>query len=183
MQTTVRRLSVVSATSTPRRRLIRVAQPRTSPVSSNETSPEVVDTRWLEPGKSRKAAILMSVAIYGAMLFAMLQPDSMEYTLKMFSATSGPFGTPLWLIVALSVTVVFLPLPFAFYHLFQIMFRGASEGRRLSGFGIVHSVFAVPSRHPDLRRSRFIVLLILGGYIAAMFIYAFLADEAAIRQP
>lgn len=115
-------------------------------------------------------------------MFAMLQPDSMEHTQKMFGAV-GPFGTPLWVGVAIAVTLVFLPLPFAFFHLFQIVFRGASEGARISGFGIVHSVFTVPSRYPDLRRSRVVVLLILGGYILAMFTYAFLADEAAIRQP
>ena len=148
-----------------------------SPVSS----PAVVDPRWLEPGKPRKAAILMSIVIYGTLMFAMIQPDSMEHTQNVFGAI-GPFGTPLWVGVALAVTLVFLPLPFAFTHLFQIVFRGASEGARISGIGIVHSVFTVPSRHPDLRRSRVIVLLILGGYIFAILTYAFLADEAALRR-
>ena len=152
-------------------------------MSSTEASPEVIDTRWLEPGKSRKATIITSVAVYGAWLFAMLQPDAMEHTRKMFSVTNGSFGTPFWLTVAFAVTAVLLPMPLAFFHLFQIMFRGASEGRRISGFGVVHSVFTVPSRYPDLRHSRLIVLLILGCHIFAMFTYAFLADEAALGRP
>ena len=137
----------------------------------------VLDPRWLQPARVNKATAITSVAILAALLFAMLHPDSMPHNQEAFGDIATHLGLPLWGCVTSIVCLVYLPIPYALWHLFRIVFRAASEGATISKFGIVRAVFTVPSRHPDLKALRLIVLSILGGYIVAAFTYAFLADE------
>ena len=144
--------------------------------------PRLVDESWLQPARVTKATVILSLMILTGLLAALLHPDSMPHNQEAFGDVASRLGVPLRAFVAALVAVVFLPLPFAFWHLFRIIFRGASEGETMSRFGLVRAVFTVPERHPDLRTSRLIVLIILGGYITAMFTYAYMADERDLER-
>lgn len=145
-------------------------------------SHRVIDARWLKPARLIKATVILSVVILAALLAALLHPDSMAQNQESFGDFATKFGMPLRTFVAVIVVTAWLPLPFAFWHLFRIVFRGASEGEPMGKFGLVRAVFTVPSRHPDLRQSRLIVVLILGGYIVTMFTFAYLADERDLKR-
>ncbi len=145
-------------------------------------SPRVVDARWLQTSRLLKATVILSVVILAVLLAALLHPDSLPHNQEAFGAIANKLGVPLWAFVTAIVGVAWLPLPFAFWHLNRIVFRGASEGGSISRFGLVKAVFTVPSHHPDLRVSRLIVLFILGGYIVALFTYAYIADERDFQR-
>ena len=81
---------------------------------------------WNDPKRIRNAAILFSLAMYGATLAAVLQPDSLPTFRAVFG--ESPLGMPLRLFAGLYFTVLFLPLPFAAWHGFKILFRGALPG-------------------------------------------------------
>jgi len=144
--------------------------------------PRVIDERWLQPTRQIKATVILSLVILAVLLAALLHPDSMAHNQEAFGDIATQLGMPLRIFVIVIVVAVWLPLPFAFWHLFRIVFRGVSEGESLSKFGIVRAVFIVPEHHPDLRVSRLIVILILGGYIVTMFTSAYLADERDLKR-
>lgn len=145
-------------------------------------TPRVVDARWLQPARLIKATVILSVVILAVLLAALLHPDPEPHNQEAFGAIATQLGIPLWAFVTVIVGLAWAPLPFAFWHLNRILLRGLSEGETISKFGIVRAVFTVPSRHPDLRVSRLIVLFILGGYIAALFTYAYIADERELQR-
>ena len=124
-------------------------------------SPLVVDARWLQPAQLIKKTVILSAVILAVLLAAFLHPDSMPHNQEAFGAIAIKLGVPLWAVVTAIVGVAWLPLTFAFWHLNRILLRGLSEGETISSFGMVKAVFTVPSRHPDLRVSRLIVLFIL----------------------
>ena len=145
-------------------------------------TPPTTDARWLQPARVTQATIIGSLVIFAGLLFALLHPDSMPQTQEVFGGMAAKTGLPLWAVVVLVVGIAYLPFPFALWHLFRIVFRGASEGEVISKFGLVRAIFTVPSRHPDLRGSRWMVLLIFGGYLVAILIFAYLADERDMER-
>jgi hypothetical protein len=162
-----------------------IARERMPDVKMKEADPskiQVLDPRWLEPARLMKATVLISVLILGTLLFALLNPDSMPHNQEAFGGLAAKLGLPLWAVVTLLVCVAYLPLSFAFYHLFRLVFRGASEGGGISLLSLLRAVFVVPSRHPDLRASKWIVILILGGYLAAILTWAYFADERDLER-
>lgn len=149
--------------------------------ASHQVSP-VRDARWLQPVRPVFAAAILSLMILAVLLSVLLSPDSMPRTQEIFGGMAAKVGVPVWFFVSFITAVAWLPLPFAFWHLFRIVFRGAWEGGPISGFGMLRSVFTVPSRHPDLKAARLIVILVLGSYLVAMFSYAYIADERDLKQ-
>ena len=145
-------------------------------------TPPTMDARWLEPARLTKATVLISLALYACVLFALLNPDSMPQNQETFGDMAAKTGLPLWAFVTLAVSLACIPLPFAFWHFFRILFRGASEGTGISMFGMLRCLFTVPNRHPDLRISRWIVFLIFGSYLVAIFTFAYLADERDLER-
>lgn len=133
---------------------------------------------WNDPKRLRKATLGMSCGFYVLILFAILHPDSMPQSERLFGA--APLGLPLWFFMALLVTLVFAPLPFAFWHGYRIIFRAMSDGGRLSKLNMIRYLFTTANHHPDLRRSRVIVLTILFVYLASMFGWAYYEDEKDI---
>ncbi|MCE9609280.1 MAG: hypothetical protein K8R23_03535 [Chthoniobacter sp.] len=147
-----------------------------------KNTPIVLDARWLQTARITKATVIVSLAILAALLMGFLHPDSAPHNQEAFGNIALKLGVPLRVFVIVVVGVAYLPLPLAFWHLFRIVFRGASEGVAISKFWIARAVFTVPRRHRDLRVSRLIVLLILGGYIVAMLTYAYIADERDLKR-
>ncbi|HBJ87630.1 MAG TPA: hypothetical protein DDZ88_27990 [Verrucomicrobiales bacterium] len=136
-----------------------------------------LNARWLDPARLTKATVILSLVILAALLIALLHPDSAPNNQKVFGELATKVGLSLRPLVILIVCIVWLPLPIAFWHLSQILLRSASEGGSLSKLGIVRSIFVIPGRHPDLKVSRLVVLLVLGGYIVAILTCAYIADE------
>ena len=129
--------------------------------------PAQLAAAWNDPKRVLLATILCSVAMYGAVLSAMLHPDSMPTSVKVFG--ERPLGMPLRLFVALFFTLLSVPIPVGAWHSYRILFRAASEGRGFSKQEIIMSLLRTPSSHPDLRRSRRIVLGVGTFYLALMF--------------
>jgi preprotein translocase subunit SecG len=139
----------------------------------------VLDARWLERGRLIKATIIVSAAFLLAILAVLVSPESARQNQEVFGGLSAWLGLPLLPVVLLAACGAYFPLPFAFWHLFRIVFCGAAEGGTISKFGVVKALFEVPRRHPDLRMSRLIVIVILGGYMATTLTLAYIADERA----
>ncbi len=130
--------------------------------------PAQLAAAWNDPKRVLLATILCSVAMYGAVLAAMLHPDSMPTSVAVFG--ESPLGLPLRLFVILFFTLLSVPIPIGVWHTYRILFRAASEGG--GGFSkheIIASLLRTPSSHPDLRRSRRIVLGVGAFYLALMF--------------
>ncbi len=130
-------------------------------------NPAQIAAGWNDPKRVRLATILASLAMYGAVLSAMLHPDSVPTSVAVFG--NRPFGLPLPLFVVLFFTLLSVPLPFGVWHAYRILFRGASEGIGFSKHEIIRSLLRTPSFHPDLRRSRYIVLGVGTFYLLLMF--------------
>ncbi len=65
---------------------------------------------WNDAGRIRKATLLLSVALYAGLLFALLHPDSMPQWERFLGV--HPFGLPLIIFVTFVITIFYLPLPF-----------------------------------------------------------------------
>lgn len=141
-------------------------------------TPAELATAWNDPKKVRTAAIVLSVAIYGAVMFAMLHEDSMPTSIKVFG--EKPLGLPLRVFIGVFFSVLMIPLPFAAWHGYRILFRHASEGGSLGQVAMVRSLFTATKIHPELKRSQVIVLAIITFYLALMFGWAFYADSRGI---
>ena len=129
--------------------------------------PAQLAAAWNDPKRALLATILCSVAMYGAVLSAMLHPDSMPTSVKVFG--ERPLGMPLRLFVALFFTLLSVPIPVGAWHSYRILFRAASEGRCFFKQEIIMSLLRTPSSHPELRISRRIVIGVGAFYLALMF--------------
>lgn len=121
---------------------------------------------FLDPKRVRLATILCSLAMYGAVLSAMLHEDSLPTSIAVFG--ERPLGLPLRLFLVLYFTVLSIPVPVGVWHLYRILFRAASEGAGFSKQDILRSLLQTPSVHVDLRRSRRIVLGVAAFYVSLM---------------
>ena len=130
---------------------------------------------WQDPRRARMAALLFSIAIYSAVLFALLHPDSMPTSIKVFG--ESPLGLPLRLFLWMLITIVLLPLPIAAWHGYQIIFRFLAGGGRLSKLNMVRALVKTPAEHEDLRRSRNIVLGIFAFYVGLIVAWIVYADS------
>lgn len=141
-------------------------------------TPAQLAAAWNDPRRVQTAAILLSVVLYGAVLFAMLHEGSMPTSIKVFG--ERPLGLPLRLFIGIFFSLLMIPLPFAAWHGFRILFRHASEGGSLGQVAMVRSIFTTAKIHPDLRRSQIVVLTIVGFYLILMFGWAIYADSRGI---
>ena len=141
-------------------------------------TPAELAIAWNEPRRVSTAAIVLSVLISGAVMFAMLHEDSMPTFIKVFG--ERPLGIPLRLFVGIFVSLLMIPFPFAAWHGYRIVFRHASEGGGLGQVAMVRSIFTTAKIHPDLKRSQVIVVTIVAFYLILMFGWAIYADSRGI---
>lgn len=119
-----------------------------------------------DPKRVRLATILCSLAMYGAVLSAMLHPDSLPTSQVVFG--QSPLGLPLRAFLVLFFTLLCIPLPVGILHMYRILFRAAAEGGGFSKSDILRSLLRTADSHADLRRSRRIVLGVFAFYVALM---------------
>ena len=129
-------------------------------------TPAQTAAAWNDPKRIRLATILCSAAMYGAVLVAMLHPESVPTSVAVFG--EHPLGLHLRLFLVLFFTLLSTPLPIGVWHAYRILFRGAAEGAGFSEHEIWRSLMVTPSSHPDLRRSRRIVLGVGAFYLALL---------------
>ena len=130
-------------------------------------NPAQTAAAWNDPKRVRLVTILCSLAMYGGVLVAILHPDSMPTSVAVFGET--PLGLPLQPFLVLYFTLLSVLFPVGVWHAYRILFRGAAEGAGFSKHEILRSLMVTPSSHPDLRRSRRIVLGVGAFYLALMF--------------
>lgn len=141
-------------------------------------TPTQLAVAWNDPKRARTAGIVLTVAIYGAVMFAMLHEDSMPTSIKVFG--EKPLGLPLRLFIGIFFSLLMIPLPFAAWHGYRIIFRHASEGGSLGQVALVRSILTTAKIHPELKRSQVIVLTIIAFYLALIFGWAIYADSRGI---
>jgi hypothetical protein len=147
---------------------------------SNKTAP---DTRQEERACVVGLTLSMSVALFLAAAVVVWYAEfeaPREGSLARLAAT---VGLPLWAMLFLFACGLFLPVPFMLWHWLRLVFRGVfSEGMRIDPIIMLRALVAVPRRHPDLRISRWIVLLILGGYLVGMYAICHTDEALAARR-
>lgn len=129
-------------------------------------NPSQIAAAWNDAKRIRLATIICSLAMYGGVLAAILHPDSMPTSVAVFG--EKPLGLPLQPFLVLYFTLLSVPLPIGVWHAYRILFRGAAAGAGFSKHEILRSLMVTPSSHPDLRRSRRVVLGVGAFYMALM---------------
>jgi hypothetical protein len=104
---------------------------------------------------------LASAAIYAVVIGVNFSPEVRAKEVEAFGAQ--PLGLPVTLVVCTVETLLFLPMPWVFWHAMRIAYAAQLDGRR---FGIAY-LLQVGNCHPPLRRSQ---LVCFGGllYFAAI---------------
>jgi hypothetical protein len=98
----------------------------------------------------------------------------------MWGWLSAKTGVPVWVILFLQACGLFLLIPFGIWHWGRLMARAYSDGYP-GRHGAWRLFVCIPRRHPDLRMSRWIVLLVIGAYSAALYTCSH-TDEAIARR-
>lgn len=98
--------------------------------------------------KVTRASILVSALVYAIVIGVNLDPAVKAKQVEAFGAE--PLGLPVTLVVGLVETLLFLPMPWVFWHGMRIVFQALEDGRRV-GIGYL---LTVGSLHPHLRRSQ-----------------------------
>lgn len=122
--------------------------------------------------RAGRSAIVISVVIYAILMITTLDGKVQAKAAQAFG--DEPLGLPLSAFVGGLLTIVYVPMPFAFYHLVLIATRARHDGHGFRGLWALLYLADVHHRHPELARSRWICLLSLGYYlvvVAAWIVY------------
>lgn len=119
---------------------------------------------------------MMSVAVYAILIATLAAPDVQAKAVEAFG--QKPLGLPAVVFAGMLQTLLYLPMPRAFYHLALIGEQARREGRLLLGLGTIPYIMSVDHRHPHLSRSQRICLGSLGYFIA--IVAAWTAYAAAL---
>jgi hypothetical protein len=132
----------------------RLRQPRLAFASRRSAGRLAAATTAAEAdGREKKifwGSILMSVVLYAIIIAVNFDPKCRDKQIEAFGAE--PLGLPVTLVVFLVQTVLYLPMPWVFWHAMRLAFQAVQDGR---GFGMLY-VLLVGHRHPQLRRSQMV---------------------------
>jgi hypothetical protein len=114
-----------------------------------------------------RTSIFISLVMYAIVIGVNFDAKVRAKHIEAFGAE--PLGLPVTLVVGVVESLLFLPMPWVFWHLMRLTFQALHDGR---GIGIGY-VLTVGFSHPDLRRSQAICIggllyfiLICGAWIA-----------------
>lgn len=103
--------------------------------------------------KARIGAVVLSVLVYAILCGIHFDPKVRETSVKAFGA--APIGMPVTAVVLAGQTLLYLPMPFAFYHGMILLFRSQQEGggtpRGL--FSMLAFLVEAEKRFPELKPS------------------------------
>jgi hypothetical protein len=115
----------------------------------------------------RAVALVLGAVTIGTNFSA----DVASVQAKAFGAS--PFGMPVAVVVSVVEVILFLPYVWVFEHLMRFGFQAVRDRAWLTRAGLAAYVLTAPRQHPELRRSRTIVLVglayfvvLVGGWIA-----------------
>ena len=136
---------------------------------------EQLATAWRSPKRIRTASILFSTVLYTAGMMATLHPDSQKVLGKALGDT--PLGIPLPFFLVLLITLLFLPFPFAAWHLYSVIFRELAARAMPFEGGDSTSLLADNSDSFHRKRSLMIVMCTAAFYIALMVAWIVYAES------
>jgi hypothetical protein len=126
----------------------------------------------IEQTVAGRAALWTSILIYIVLIVTCLEARSQSKFAQAFG--DRPLGLPLAAFVVGLLTVLYIPMPIAFYQFARIARQAHRDGSMFRGLGALLYLADVHHRHPELSRSRRICLGILGYFLlvaAAWIIY------------
>jgi len=112
-------------------------------------------------------SIAISVAVYAIVIGVNFAPEVRAKLVQAYGPQ--PLGIPIVLLVGIVETVLFLPVPWVFWHIALIAYAAHLEGKRFSPIYVLLS----GGSHPHLRRSQLICFggLLYFAMIAASWIF------------
>jgi hypothetical protein len=122
--------------------------------------------------KVTRTSIIVSLLIYAVVIGVNYDPKVRAKFAEAFGAE--PLGLPVSFVVAVIETLLYLPMPWVFWHGMRLTFRALEEGRR-PGIGYL---LTVGFSHPELRRSQ---VICLGGLVYFFLICGVWIAYAAAR--
>ena len=115
-----------------------------------------------------REALAVSIVAYGALIVTLFSAGIQKKAIEAFGL--DPVGMPAVVFLGLLETLLFLPMPRAFYHFGLIRQQAQRDGRSLRGlYGLLY-VVDVELRFPHLSRSKWICL---GSLAYCMAIFGF----------
>jgi len=106
-------------------------------------------------GASRRqivSTVAVSALVYITCSLTLLDSAVQETLIKAFGAR--PFGVPNLILVVALQTLLFVPMPYVFWHWMKVTFQALQDGESIG----VGYLLKVGRLHPDLRRSRSVCL-------------------------
>lgn len=137
------------------------AQPVLPPPSAAEVA--------ADQDKAMGLAIVMSIAVYAILIGTLFAPDVRAKLVEAFGPR--PLGVPTSVFAVALQTLLYLPMPRAFYHFGLIGVQASREGEVLFGLRSFAYVEDVGRRYPHLARSRRICLGSLGYFVAVVAVW------------
>lgn len=132
-----------------------------------------------EPGTEKKdfkplAALGMSILFYAILVSVLLEDKAQETTQKAFGKVV--FGLPSTMGVILAITVLYLPMPYVFWHALQISFQ-AYEDKKPLGLEYLKDI---RHEHPHLVRSTYVSLMGLLYFVTVCVIWIVYAAKVGV---
>jgi hypothetical protein len=106
------------------------------------------------------ATVSMSALIYIILVLVSFDSSVRDTFVKAFG--ERPSGMPNILFVLLLQTVLYLPMPWVFWHMMMIIHQAIQDGRGIGKFSLLIYLASIGQLHPHLRRSR---LVCIGGLV------------------
>lgn len=136
----------------------------------------LANTRPSRPALDEKVAshtaLLSSIVVYILLIITCSEARSQSKFAQAFG--DRPLGVPLAAFVLGLLTVLYFPMPIAFYHFARIVRQAHRDGTGFGGLSALLYLAGVHHEHPELSRSRRISLGVIGYYVlvaAAWIIY------------
>lgn len=139
-----------------------------------QVTPEEFRRHLTDPRRARRAGLLFSIAIYAALMFAMLDEKSLVVSAKTFGAS--PLGLPIKLFVVLFFTFLYLPVPFAALHFYRLLFRSMTGHGETETVEELNTLREMPPACPERRKSRCIVLSTIAFYALLIVFWILYAE-------
>ncbi len=117
-------------------------------------------------------SIAVSAALYAVIVGVNFAPEVRAKLVQAFGPE--PLGLPVLLLVSVVDTILFLPVPWVFWHVGRIAYEAHLDGKR---FNLVY-LFTAGNYHPQLRRSQ---MICFGGLLYFAVIAAAWISYAASR--
>jgi hypothetical protein len=119
--------------------------------------------------RARRMAAILSLLIYACLIVVLFSPDVRTKAVEAFGRQ--PLGLPVLVFVGGLQTLLYIPIPWGFYHFALIQEQARRDGRLMLGFGGLFYLMEVDSKYPHLTRSKWICLASLGYFFAVVAVW------------